>query len=293
MSALFKTVYILGKRLDDGGITILSYHSIDEHSTGISVTPRHFEAQMLTLAAEGCPTFTMTQVGEHIRSKRPFPPRAVAVTFDDGFENIASVGAPIMARYGINSTIYVITGMVGRTTQWTANGTSLPPMPLMTWDQVKRLYASGIEIGAHTITHGFLTRYSPADVARELSEPKMILEEQLGASITSFAYPQGDYNPGIATAARQAGYTTAVTVDQGRASLGADPFQLPRLHVGNNTTPDILKGFTVPAAGPIYRLINVIIRGLMRRSTWPRPNPDLIQSTTSIETHPLLETEHV
>ncbi len=293
MSASFKTVYILGKRLNDGGITILSYHSIDEHSTGISVTPRRFEAQMRILAAEGCPTFTMTQVGEHISAKRPFPPRAVAVTFDDGFENVASVGAPIMARYGINSTVYVITGMVGRITQWTANGTSLPTLSLMTWDQIGRLYASGIEIGAHTITHGFLTRYSPVEVARELREPKMIIEARIGAPVTSFAYPQGDYNPAIAAAARRAGYITAVTLDQGRASLGADPFQLPRLHVGNNTTPNILKGFTVPAAGPTYRLINVIVRVLMGRSTWPRPNPDHIQSTRSTETRPLLETEHV
>ncbi len=282
-SALFRAVYETGKRLKDGGITILSYHSIDEHGTAISVSPGLFETHMAALASEGCPTFTMAQVYDHLSAHRPFPPRAVAITFDDGFANVATVAAPIMQRHGLTATIYVITGMIGRTTQWTAYGSALPSLRIMTWEQIEALHSEGFEIGAHTITHGFLTHYSQADLEQELREPKATLEQRLGTPIRSFAYPQGDYNPQIVTAVRVAGYGTAATIDQGRASHDADPFRLPRLHVGGNTTPTILKAFTTPAVGPTYRLINVVIRHLMGRKTWPRPDLRAIQSTQTVQ----------
>src|SRR5262245_52541847 len=114
MSLFYGAVYRGGLPFRDGGITILNYHSIDDHGTGISVPPRLFEAQMATLAAERCPTLTMDQVAGHLASRRPFPPRAVAITFDDGFANVATSGLPVMARYGLVGTVYVITGMVGR-----------------------------------------------------------------------------------------------------------------------------------------------------------------------------------
>src|SRR5689334_16577018 len=101
MGLVYQAVYRGGRGLRDGGLTILSYHSLDDHGTGISVPPRLFEAQMATLAAEHCPTFTMNQVAEHLAARRPFPPRAVAITFDDGFANVGTVGGPILARYGL------------------------------------------------------------------------------------------------------------------------------------------------------------------------------------------------
>src|SRR5437016_5022729 len=96
MAAFSRAVYTVGKRYRDGGITILSYHSIEDYRTGISVPPRLFEEQMATLAAEGCPTLTMSQVAEHLAVRRSFPPRAVAITFDDGFASVLTLGAPLL-----------------------------------------------------------------------------------------------------------------------------------------------------------------------------------------------------
>lgn len=282
MQALYGAVYFAGKPLPGGGITILSYHSLDDLGTPLSVSPRLFQAQMSALAELGCRTLTMTQVAEHLSSRRPFPRRAVAITFDDGFANFADVGLPTLQRHGFSSTVYVITGMVGRATQWTDGPRALPSLPILTWEQIEHLHARGVEIGAHTATHGFLTQYSPSALEHELTAPRKLLEERLGAPVRSFAYPQGDYDERVVRAARAAGYATATTVDQGRAGPGSDPLRLPRLLVSNNTTPRIMKAFVVPTIGPAYVAINLVVKGLLRRKRWPRRMPGEVQSTDTL-----------
>src|SRR5438477_9208290 len=89
MRAFYRGIYLAGLPLRDGGVTILSYHSLDEHGTPLSVSPRLFATQMAALADEGSPTFTMSQVGSYLKARKPFPPRAVAITFDDGFASVA------------------------------------------------------------------------------------------------------------------------------------------------------------------------------------------------------------
>ncbi|MDQ5823234.1 MAG: polysaccharide deacetylase family protein [Chloroflexota bacterium] len=282
MSALYRAIYFAGKPLPGGGITILSYHSLDDLGTPLSVSPRLFQAQMSALAGLGCRTFTMSQAAEHLSSRRPFPPRAVAITFDDGFANFADVGLPTLQRYGFSSTVYVITGMVGRMTRWTDGPRALPSLPILTWEQIEQLHAQGVEIGTHTATHGFLTQYSPSALEHELTAPRKLLEERLGTPVRSFAYPQGDYDGRVVRAVRAAGYATATTVDQGRAGPGSDPLRLPRLLVSNNTTPEIMKAFVVPTIGPAYVAINLVVRGLLRRKRWPRRKPGEVQSTDTL-----------
>jgi peptidoglycan/xylan/chitin deacetylase (PgdA/CDA1 family) len=281
-AAFFGAVYMARKLARPGGISILSYHSLDEHATPLSVPPRLFETHMETIAAMRCPTFTMAQVAAHLTARRPFPPRAIAITFDDGFENVASVAAPIMARYGLRGTVYVITGMVGRTTRWTDGEVELPPVPLLTWAQIKALQAGGWEIGAHSITHGFLTQCSQAGLRRELRESKATVEERLDTQVAAFAYPQGDYDRRVMAETCLAGYTTATTVDQGRAGLNDDPFRLPRLLVSGNTTPAAMRAFTSPTIGPAYKLINFTIKRIMGNKRWPRRRPGEVQSSRTL-----------
>jgi peptidoglycan/xylan/chitin deacetylase (PgdA/CDA1 family) len=270
-----------GQRAHDGGITILSYHSIDDHSTPLSVSPTLFRAQMHALTEERCVALTMAQVVDHLRENRPFPRRAVAITFDDGFANVLTEAAPVMARCGFVGTVYVITGMVGRMTRWTDRGATLPSLPLLTWPQLAELQERNFEIGAHSVTHGFLTQYTPDALQRELDESRGAIERELGTLAGTFAYPQGDYNRRVVASVMSAGYATAVTVNQGRATLHSDPFTLPRLLVSNNTTPVMMKAFVAPTIGPAYKLINLVFKRILGRRRWPRRAPGEIDSTGS------------
>ena len=273
---------LAGGIMRDGAITILSYHSVDDYGTPLSVSPRLFARQMEALAQEGCVSLTMREVGATLAKRQPFPRRAVAITFDDGFENLLSEALPILGIHSLKATVYVITGMAGRRTAWTDRGTPLPPLRLLNWEQLERFKQAGLEIGAHSITHGFLTQYGDAQLRDELRLPKEEIERRLGETTGAFAYPQGDYDPRVVRAVCDAGYTTATTVDQGRAGPHSDPLRLPRLLVSNNISPEIMRAFVSPGIGPAYKLANFALQRIIGKRNWPRRKPGEVQSTESV-----------
>ncbi|MGO9076410.1 MAG: polysaccharide deacetylase family protein, partial [Terriglobales bacterium] len=104
-------------RLSSPTAVILSYHSIVEdtqttdHILGISRDRASFEAHMETLAKNFSPV-TVEDVAQFAKSGRELPPHAVAVTFDDGFADNYEVALPILKRYGIPSTFYIMVDAV-------------------------------------------------------------------------------------------------------------------------------------------------------------------------------------
>ncbi len=96
---------------------ILAYHSVVEepqltdYILGSSRARIHFERHMETLARKFSPV-TIDEVAEFAASGRKLPPRAVAVTFDDGFADNYEVALPILSRYGVPATFYIMVDAV-------------------------------------------------------------------------------------------------------------------------------------------------------------------------------------
>ncbi len=62
---------------------------------------------------------------------------------------------------------------------------------MLTWDQIKEMAENGISFGTHTVSHPILSRTSLEMAEREIRESKRTIEEKIGKSVTSFAYPFG------------------------------------------------------------------------------------------------------
>ncbi len=99
-------------------LTILLYHGVtDSSSTGIeNYTNKHVSVadfrRDMTCVKKHCTILSMDDVVEICRNGDAFPPRAVAITFDDGFANNHSVAAPILADLNLPATFYVCAGVV-------------------------------------------------------------------------------------------------------------------------------------------------------------------------------------
>lgn len=105
----------------------------------------------------------------------------------------------------------------------------------LTADEVVRL-ADGqlVEMGSHTVTHPLLSELSTASQREEIQTSKGFLEELIGCSITSFAYPFGaSHGSETAALVREAGFESACSISHEAVFRDTDRFHLPRVHVGN------------------------------------------------------------
>jgi peptidoglycan/xylan/chitin deacetylase (PgdA/CDA1 family) len=84
---------------------------------------------------------------------------------------------------------------------------------MLSWDEIKEMHDSGlVSYGAHTINHPILTEVALNVAKHEIQESKRIIEEKLGITVNSFAYPNGDYNTKIENIVITSGYKYAFTV---------------------------------------------------------------------------------
>lgn len=203
---------------------ILTYHSIDDSGSPISVSPAAFEGHLQWLVrGEVRPQ----SVNDILRPSADSG-HAVALTFDDGF--VSSRG-PIeqMLDAGITPTLFVVTGHVGGTNAWGGREQAgIPTLPLMTWDELGNLARKGLRIEAHSRTHPHLSRLSAAQLDDELGGCSEDLRRRLGLQSTCFAYPYGDFDSRVAVSAAN-WFTSAVTTEMAPLDGRDQPMQLPRL----------------------------------------------------------------
>lgn len=199
------------------GTTILMYHAIGadgERASRLILPRRRFERQMRSLARRRRVLALDELVALH-RTHRLPPPRSVVITFDDGYQDARVLAAPVLARLRLPATLFLVSTLVGEGKVWAGDG-ELAGRPLVSWEDVDELRASGFELGAHTRTHPILTELPPKKLDAEIAGSRADLAERLGAPPSAFAYPKGKWNLAAAEATRRAGLSSALTVSAGR-----------------------------------------------------------------------------
>ena len=108
-----------------------------------------------------------------------------------------------------------------------------PPNNLMmTSLEVKKMYAAGMQIGAHTVNHPILAGLTRDEARREIQRSKTTLEELLGDHVGLFAYPNGkpqeDYSAETVEVVRELEFDAAFSTCWGSSALGDDLLQIRR-----------------------------------------------------------------
>jgi peptidoglycan/xylan/chitin deacetylase (PgdA/CDA1 family) len=195
--------------------------ALDPLGYNLSVTPDDFERQIAWLHDQGYAGVRMDTLARCMRGEALCPPKPVALTFDDGYEDAFTAALPVLQRYSFSATFYIVSGFVGQA-------------GYMSWEQVAALRDAGMELGAHTIDHLDLRTLDPAEASRQIAQSKADLERSLGVSVASFCYPGGYYDPAIEEIVRAAGYSSATTTRWD--SDYSDMLALPRRRVAGGTT---------------------------------------------------------
>lgn len=167
---------------------ILTYHSIDDSGSVISVSPSAFRRHVRHFLAAG----TRIVPVEELLADTSRETDAVALTFDDGYVSVEREALPVLAEHALPATVFVVTSCVGATNRWPAGADpGVPALPLLDWDALGRLSDRGLAIGSHTRTHRYLPALTQTGIDEEIGGAARDLAERLGTAPLGFAYPYG------------------------------------------------------------------------------------------------------
>lgn len=166
-------------------IPIFMYHHVSSAPThnqldyGLTVTDENFNAQLDWLQKQGYHTITMTELFDTFYYGKALPSKPMILSFDDGYADIYLNALPALLAHHYRGVFYIITGMIGGR--------------YVTWNQVRGLASSGMQIASHTIHHVNIGQ-PPAGMTTqaELLDSKKTLEQQLQEPIQFFCYPTGE-----------------------------------------------------------------------------------------------------
>jgi len=209
---------------------ILTYHSISEGGSPLQIPPSLFAEQMEWLHAN-VRVAPLADVVSTLSDRRPLPERTVVLTFDDGFSDFYSSAAPVLRKLKLPATLFVLTGLCGKTRDGPAQEIAgIMRRPVLDWQQVAELAQQGFELGAHSVSHPVLPDLAAEEAKREIADSRAELQQRTGQAVDFFAYPYGRWSPAV-RAVVQEHYRGACSTGAGVVQPDADPFALPRVDV--------------------------------------------------------------
>jgi peptidoglycan/xylan/chitin deacetylase (PgdA/CDA1 family) len=215
-------------------IPILLYHSISDSPPGkfgpFTVSRSQFASHLDHLAARGVSTLTVGQMLEQISVRGHIPDRSAVITVDDGFADFHTNAWPEIRDRGMNATLYMTAGMLGGYSDWLAD-LGAANIPMLGNEQLIELATQGCEIGAHSMSHPQLDCLPLRHAAYEIEQSKDVLEQVLGQSVHSFAYPHGYHDRKVRQLVVDAGYSSASAVRESLSHTDDDRFALARVTV--------------------------------------------------------------
>ena len=239
-----------------GVVPVLLYHSVSDQPTGqfgpYTVTRHQLATHLDQVSDLGFHTLTVGQLIAHRAAGLPLPEPTAVITFDDGFADFDIAWAELTQR-GLAATLYVTAGTIGARSAWLAP-LDAGELPMLSRSQLLDLAADGCEIGAHSMSHPELDCLTRPAAAAEIRDSKDVLEQALGGSVDTFAYPHGYHDRTVKTLVADAGYTSAAAVRNALSPADDDPYALARVTVMSDFGPEqvaqVLTGRGAPTARP-------------------------------------------
>ncbi len=210
---------------------VVVYHTISTPEVCLpantDISPGRFETHLRWLAKRRERVTTLRKTLTESPNKN-----LIAITFDDGYLDNLTVALPLLEKYDLPMTLFMVADFIGKDDYLSADDLKfLAAHPLVT-------------VGSHTFSHRHLTRLSREDARFELAESKKVLEETTEKKIDLLAYPYGDCNREIELLSEEIGYRAAWSVWNGNDT----PFSRWRVPLGTN---DNLPRF-VAKVSPFY-----------------------------------------
>ncbi len=220
-------------------VPVLMYHSVNlmpKEGNRLQISQDTFDRQMRFLKEKKYNVVTLEEVARIILSGKSVPHKTVVITLDDGYRDNYYFAFPILKKYGLPATIFIIYNEIGR-------------FDRLSWNEVYTMRDSGlITFGSHTLGPEPLVNIKSDDeVRRQIFLSKVKFQEKVGKPVDLFSYPEGKFNSRIKDLVKEAGYKAAVVTSPGKKYPNNDIFLLKRLRI--SSTAENLLVFWIQTSG--------------------------------------------
>ncbi|MFM7395911.1 MAG: poly-beta-1,6-N-acetyl-D-glucosamine N-deacetylase PgaB [Gammaproteobacteria bacterium] len=248
-------------RAEEPSLTVISYHEIVEPKDALipsyAVSPTMFVRHIDWLRNNGFHFVSVDQVIAAQQGGHPLPPKAVLLTFDDGYTSVATHAWPMLQMLRIPSVLAVVTSWQEASESVNFDGKIIPRNTFLSWEQLRTMQASGlVEIASHShdlhrgVSGNPQGNLLPATTTRvfdssshqyesesafkrrltsDLERSASLIAKRTGRKPRVIVWPYGKYNVIAEEAARSAGMVLGLTLEDSGNSSSVSPLRLRRI----------------------------------------------------------------
>ena len=149
-------------------------------------TPQSFEENIKVLLENGYTVISMNDLNDVLEGKRELPPKPIIIHFDDGYYSNYEYIYPILKKYNVKVSIFIVTDNVGK---------KIDKIQYLSWNECLEMQNSGlVEIFSHSKKHVFYDKLPVREIRDDVVESYKIIENNLGKKdLKVFVYPYGAY----------------------------------------------------------------------------------------------------
>ena len=185
-------------------ILVLMYHHILPKESFIATSIKNFEKQMEFLAKNNYKTLTSGEFLEFKKGKK-FPKKSVFITFDDGWRDNYYFAYPILKKYNLKATCFLVTEWIEKSSEKKEEFIPLkhneakkevaknPSNVILNWDEIEKM-RDVFDFHSHTHSHRdfyFGKKYSWEE---DFIFSQNIIQKRLGYKTNQLCWPRGKYN---------------------------------------------------------------------------------------------------
>lgn len=240
----------------DQRVAVLLFHAVDLHYTNPNaMSLKDLEATFQALKDCDYKPIPLEQFHDFIEGKTTVPPKAVLLTFDDGYQDIYESVLPLTKKYNYPAVVFTIT-------KWfSPHPRPEPSRKHLNVAEAGELLKSGLwSIGGHSyeghhqVTGAnnvqgpyYVTRAwkgvenrleseaeCKARVWSDISLDRAALKRVGGTEPRDFAYPYGAFNSDVVKMLNEAGYIYLYTNEPGLNKAGQEPSYIRRISAGRS-----------------------------------------------------------
>lgn len=233
-------------------VMVLCYHGVTQRSArhpddrfGLHVREDRFRRHLDYLRRY----YRVISMPDYLRARAgqfQLPDYSLMITFDDGHRNFYTVAAPLLERYQMTATMFLISNRVVSNGSRPGTWRDADDQDYLSWSEVQDLIARGFSFGSHTCSHQKLPQLTSDQVEDELRESKSTIQRYLKTDRLPLAYPYGMTTHQISARAASVGYICAFVSKSGFNDHRTDAFMLHRTLIGDG---DDVAAFAARVAG--------------------------------------------